>query len=193
LDRSKSGASGEERNRRVIPSGCRPSGRNPVIIYPAPTTVKPMKLPAALCLFTGRVEQRDGEYVLTVPQQEIDLGAVEASGTYRVGLYPGVSAPAGDAGEDRLTAPEGGDGSVATGDGAPGPAGTGERAPDQPPVSEGETLELQIEDVGDQGDGLARVGPGYVVFVPDTEVGQQPLVRITAVRENFAFAEVVER
>ncbi|MFB6228823.1 MAG: TRAM domain-containing protein, partial [Halobacteriales archaeon] len=45
---------------------------------------------------------------------------------------------------------------------------------------------------GDQGDGLARVGPGYVVFVPDTEIGQQPLVRIETVRENFAFAEVVE-
>jgi predicted RNA-binding protein with TRAM domain len=33
-------------------------------------------------------------------------------------------------------------------------------------VTEGETLQLDIEDVGDQGDGLARVGPGYVVFVP---------------------------
>ena len=64
--------------------------------------------------------------------------------------------------------------------------------PDQPPVTEGEQRRLQIEDVGDQGDGLARVGPGYVVFVPDTEIGQQPLVRITTVRENVAFAEVVE-
>ena len=62
----------------------------------------------------------------------------------------------------------------------------------QPPVTEGETLQLDIEDVGDQGDGLTRVGPGYVVFVPDTEIGQQPLVRIETVRGNFAFAEVVE-
>ncbi|WP_192918703.1 TRAM domain-containing protein [Salinigranum salinum] len=60
-------------------------------------------------------------------------------------------------------------------------------------MTEGETLRVQIEDVGDQGDGLARVGPGYVVFVPDTEVGQQPLVRVTTVRENVAFAEVVEQ
>jgi predicted RNA-binding protein with TRAM domain len=31
------------------------------------------------------------------------------------------------------------------------------------------------------------------LFVPDTEVGQQPLVRVTTVRENVAFAEVVEQ
>ena len=31
--------------------------------------------------------------------------------------------------------------------------------PDQPPVTEGEQRRLQIEDIGDQGDGLAHVGP----------------------------------
>jgi predicted RNA-binding protein with TRAM domain len=72
------------------------------------------------------------------------------------------------------------------------PATSTDDTSNQPPVTEGETLQLDIEDVGDQGDGLARVGPGYVVFVPDTEIGQQPLVRIEAVRENFAFAGVVE-
>ena len=51
---------------------------------------------------------------------------------------------------------------------------------EQPPVSEGETLQVEIEGLGEQGDGLARGGPGYVVFVSDTEVGQQPLVGITA-------------
>jgi predicted RNA-binding protein with TRAM domain len=59
-------------------------------------------------------------------------------------------------------------------------------------VREGETIQVEIESLGEQGDGLAKVGPGYVVFVPDTEVGQQPLVRITAARENVAFAEVVD-
>jgi predicted RNA-binding protein with TRAM domain len=59
-------------------------------------------------------------------------------------------------------------------------------------VSEGETRRLEIEDVGDQGDGLARVGPGYVVFVSDADIGDEPLVRITTVRENVAFADVVE-
>ncbi|WP_169718995.1 TRAM domain-containing protein [Haloplanus natans] len=60
-------------------------------------------------------------------------------------------------------------------------------------MAEGEERRLQIEDVGDKGDGIARVGPGYVVFVSDTEISQQPLVRITTVRENFAFAEVLKQ
>jgi len=154
-----------------------------------------MQLSSALCLFTARVEQRDGECVLTVPDQELELGALEAGETYRVGVYlDATPTPAVD-----------GEASGAAGDEPPprsrtavstrGTVGSGatDGTPDQPPVSEGERLSLQIEDVGDQGDGLARVGPGYVVFVPDTEVGQQPLVRVTTVRENFAFAEVVER
>jgi predicted RNA-binding protein with TRAM domain len=163
-----------------------------------------MELPAALCLFTGRVEERDGEYVITVPQQEVDLGTVEPGESYRVGMYPGVSAATAEAEARRPAAVDGApdespDTPLTRGGGASGSATTESRSggpgrtPDQPPVSEGETLQLQIEDVGDQGDGLARVGPGYVVFVPDTEIGQQPLVRITAVRENFAFAEVVEQ
>jgi predicted RNA-binding protein with TRAM domain len=59
-------------------------------------------------------------------------------------------------------------------------------------VREGETVRLRIEGIGDRGDGHARVGPGYVVVVPGSVVGQQPLVRVTTVRENVAFAEVVE-
>lgn len=72
------------------------------------------------------------------------------------------------------------------------PSTPAERTSNQPPVTEGETFQLDIKDIGDQGDGLARVGPGYVVFVPDTEIGHQPLVRIETIRENFSFAEVVE-
>jgi predicted RNA-binding protein with TRAM domain len=58
-------------------------------------------------------------------------------------------------------------------------------------VSEGEVLEVDIEDMGRQGDGIARIGPGYVVFVSDTNVGDRVRVRITSTRENFAFAEPV--
>ena len=47
--------------------------------------------------------------------------------------------------------------------------------------------------MGDQGDGIARVDRGYVVFVPDTELGDRVTVRITETRENVAFSEVVKR
>lgn len=68
------------------------------------------------------------------------------------------------------------------------------QAPDssEPPVEEGELREVEIEDTGEKGDGIARVGPGYVVFVSDTKVGDRVTVRITQARDNFAFAEVVE-
>jgi predicted RNA-binding protein with TRAM domain len=158
-----------------------------------------------LCLFTGRVEAQDGEYVVTVPEHEAGLGDLELGESYRVGVYPDAktsspTSPASSVTTDRD------DGEVQTTerqtvsqpsqDVTPAaetvaPSPPAESTSNQPPVTEGETLQLDIKDVGDQGDGLARVGPGYVVFVPDTEIGQQPLVRIETVRENFAFAEVV--
>jgi predicted RNA-binding protein with TRAM domain len=144
-----------------------------------------------LCLFTGRVETDDGRVVVTVPERELELGTLEAGATYQVGLYPDPSAST-EATDGDHAEPSGRDATpaAATEPRAPSPA-TDEQS-DQPPVTEGETRRLDIEDLGEQGDGIARVGPGYVVFVPDTEVGQRPLVRITTVRENFAFAEVVE-
>ena len=163
-----------------------------------------------LCLFSGRVEERDGEYVITIPQREVDLRTLESEETYRVGVYAGVSTPAGatdrrnstiadDDSRDtrfaqrRETSNPTRYSSPSTSPKTDSPSASADSTPDQPPVTEGEKRRLQIEDVGDQGDGLACVGPGYVVFVPDTEIGQQPLVRITTVRENVAFAEIVEQ
>ena len=163
-----------------------------------------------LCLFSGRVEERDGEYVVTIPQQEIDLGTLEPQATYRVGMYPSASTPADSPDRpDSTTADDDSrdarfarqkeastptrDSTRSTSSKTASPSALTDSTSDQPPVTEGEKRRLQIEDVGDQGDGLARVGPGYVVFVPDTEIGQQPLVRITTVRENVAFAEVLKR
>jgi predicted RNA-binding protein with TRAM domain len=57
------------------------------------------------------------------------------------------------------------------------------------PVSEGETVELEIEDLGSKGDGIARV-EGFVVFVPGGEVGESYDVEITSVGRKFAFGEI---
>jgi predicted RNA-binding protein with TRAM domain len=65
--------------------------------------------------------------------------------------------------------------------------------PQKPPVEEGEQRDVEIEDIGEQGDGISRVDRGFVVIVPDTEQGERVTVQITDVRENVAFAEVVER
>lgn len=128
------------------------------------------------CLFSGRVEERDGSYVVRVPKSEIDLGTVSEGDVYRVGLFDRP----GDAGPP-----------TSTGGRTPAPSTT-RAGGDGPPVEEGEVLQVEIEDVGDQGDGLARVGPGYVVFVDGASVGDRPTVRVTSARENVAFAEIVD-
>ena len=59
------------------------------------------------------------------------------------------------------------------------------------PVSEGEIVELEIEDLGSKGDGIARK-EGFVIFVPGGEVDQSYDVEITSVGRKFAFGEIAE-
>lgn len=59
------------------------------------------------------------------------------------------------------------------------------------PVSEGEIVEVDIEDLGSKGDGIARK-EGFVIFVPGGEVGETYDVEVTSVGRKFAFAEIDE-
>ncbi len=56
------------------------------------------------------------------------------------------------------------------------------------PVDIDEELEVTIQDVGSEGDGIARID-GYTVFVPETEPGDDVVIRITDRKERFGFAE----
>jgi len=58
------------------------------------------------------------------------------------------------------------------------------------PVEEGRVYDAKIEDIGREGDGLARI-QNFVVFVPGTKVGDQVKVKITRVLRRMAFGEVV--
>lgn len=128
-----------------------------------------------LCLFSAEVTQRDGVDSIEIPDREVAIGDVAPGETYRVALLPA------SAGEARAA--------QSTSTSAPDSAGE-EPAP---PVEEGEVVDVEIETVGDQGDGIARVGPGFVLIVSDTEVGERVAVELTEVRQNMAFADVVER
>ena len=68
-------------------------------------------------------------------------------------------------------------------------SGSGFRPPTSP-VEEGKVYEAKIEDMGREGDGLARI-QNFVVFVPGTKVGDQVKIRITRVHRRMAFGEVV--
>jgi predicted RNA-binding protein with TRAM domain len=59
------------------------------------------------------------------------------------------------------------------------------------PVEEGETYEVTIEDIARQGDGIARI-EGFVIFVPDTKVGDEVRIKVERVLSKFAFGSVVE-
>ena len=124
------------------------------------------------CLFSATVEQQDDSYRLEVPEQEIHLGDVRPGETYRIAILP-----SGSGGEPERTDTD--------------PDGAG--CPPEPPVEEGDRRDVEIEDIGEQGDGITRVERGFVVIVPDTEQGERVSIEITDVRENVAFAEVTER
>jgi len=129
-----------------------------------------------LCLFTAQMSAEDDSYHIEIPDREIENGTIDTAETYRVAILPGESDTISDSSADQPAEP------------APEP-----ETDQQPPVDVDETRDVEIDSIGDQGDGIARIDQGYVVIVPDTEVGDRATVRIETAKENVAFAEVVER
>lgn len=123
-----------------------------------------------LCLFSGEIDSRDGSYTIEIPEREVELGDLEPGVSYRIAVVPQTDSDTNaGAGSTRTT-----------------PKST-------PPVTEGEHRTVEIETIGDQGDGIARVERGYVVIVPDTDPHERVEIEITSVAETVAFGEVVER
>jgi predicted RNA-binding protein with TRAM domain len=131
------------------------------------------------CFYSAKLTERDGSYVLEVPREEIANGNVDTDRTYRVALLSVTETDESDSDVAEVTAKyDPNEHRAETLD---------------PPVSEGDVREVEIESIGDQGDGIARVERGFVVVVPDTQLGERVTIEITGVRENVAFAEVRER
>ena len=59
------------------------------------------------------------------------------------------------------------------------------------PLNEGEEYDVKIEDMGRDGDGIAKI-EGFIVFVNGAKKGDEVKIRINSTRRNFAFAEIVE-
>ncbi|UPV99536.1 TRAM domain-containing protein [Halorussus gelatinilyticus] len=59
------------------------------------------------------------------------------------------------------------------------------------PVSVGERYSVEIEDLGSEGDGVARI-ESFVVFVPGADLGERVDIRIEEVGGSHAVASVVE-
>lgn len=123
-----------------------------------------------LCLFSAEVSANGDTYTVEVPRREIETGSIDPGETYRVAL---ISAT-----EDSQST------TSSTPDQVSGQP--------QPPVEGGEIRYVEIEDLGKQGDGIARVERGYVIIVPDSEVGERVKVEITEVKSNFAVGEIID-
>lgn len=59
------------------------------------------------------------------------------------------------------------------------------------PVESGEIRTVEIEDLGDEGDGIAKVNE-FTIFVPDVEQGETVEIEIGDVKANFGFARRVD-
>jgi predicted RNA-binding protein with TRAM domain len=137
---------------------------------PADASPLTMEFPDQLrCVFNAEVQATDDGYQVVVPEAEVEQGNVEAGEVYRIALLD-----------------------CASDDG--GPTRSQDPAPSQPqpPVERGEIRYVEIEDLGKQGDGIARVERGYVIIVPGSEVGEREKIEITEVKSNFAVGEIVE-
>jgi predicted RNA-binding protein with TRAM domain len=121
-----------------------------------------------LCLFNGDVRAEGDKYVVEVPRREIETGTVDPGETYRIALISRDAQPS-ESGQSKPPSSE-----------------------PQPPVEVGELRYVEIEDIGKQGDGIARVERGYVIIVPGAEVGERVKVEITEVKSNFAVGEIIE-
>ena len=118
-----------------------------------------------LCLFSAEVEEEDDRFVVEVPRREVETGSLAAGETYRVALVAGADTSSTDA--EPSDEP-------------------------QPPVEASEIRYVEIEDLGKQGDGIARVERGYVIIVPGGEVGERVKVEISEVKSNFSVGEIIE-
>jgi predicted RNA-binding protein with TRAM domain len=127
-----------------------------------------MELPEQLsCLFIGHVEERGDSYVIESPQQELEISPHNTGDTNRVALLPATIASDSSSSASRQRA----------------------QSESNTPVEEGETRQVEIETLGDGGDGIARVERGYVIIVPDTDVDERVRIEITNVVERIDYYE----
>ncbi|MFP8955821.1 TRAM domain-containing protein [Natrialbaceae archaeon A-CW3] len=137
-----------------------------------------------LCLFSTEVSEEDDRFVIEIPRQEIETGDVEPGDVYRVALIS----------RERTTSTTetGTDGSGTTTKTSQTPSQPTAPSEPKPPVDVGETRYVEIEDIGKQGDGIARVERGYVIIVPGADVGDRVKIEVTEVKSNFAVGEIIE-
>ncbi|EMA54130.1 MULTISPECIES: TRAM domain-containing protein [Halococcus] len=125
-----------------------------------------------LCLFNADVTESEDSYTVEIPRREVENGSIEPGETYRVALVSREpTEESSSSSRSRSSTPS---------------------SEPQPPVDVGEMRYVEVEDIGKQGDGIARVERGYVIIVPGAEIGERVKVEVTEVKSNFAVGEIID-
>jgi len=124
------------------------------------------------CLFSSLVEADDKSHFIMLPSQELISLDIDTDATYRVLFLPklpGEKSPPGESLSPSIVS----------------------STPDAL-ATVGDIYEVLVEDIGNKGDGIARIGPGYIIFIPKTDIGHKVKIKINSVTNRCAFAEVIE-
>jgi len=60
------------------------------------------------------------------------------------------------------------------------------------PVTEGQELNVVIDDIGSRGDGITRI-QNFLIFVPQAKVGERLKIKILKIGRKFAIAEKIKQ
>ena len=124
------------------------------------------------CLFSSLVEADDESHFIMLPSQELISLDIDTNTTYRVLFLPKL--PGEKSLPNKSLSP-----SIIS-------------PPSDTLVTIGDIYEVLVEDIGNEGDGIARIGPGYIIFIPKTDIGHKVKIKINSVTNRCAFAEVIE-
>ena len=118
-----------------------------------------------ICKFTAEIEEQNGKLVVELPASEMKYKTLNAGDICQVSVQQlGTS-------------------SIQT---------SAQSTEPTPPVSPGERRTVEIADVGEKGDGIARVDRGYVLIIPGAAVGDEVTVEVQEVQSNYGFAKIIE-
>ena len=126
------------------------------------------------------IQQRNGQYYIQIPSEHIESGSLDQSKQYRIALIDTVDSSQT---ESQYLDRHSDESDSSNFD-------QGQR--DQPPVSEGDVLTVEVDSTGEKGDGIAHVAGGYVVVVEGGTVGEEITVRIDTVKRNYSFATIID-
>lgn len=110
-------------------------------------------------MLSAGVNERPDSYVIEVPKHEITNSGIRSGEVYRTAILSAITGneervPPSETRAEETRAKE-------------TTEAERERDASEPPVDEGELREVDIEDIGEQGDGITRVERGFVVTLTE--------------------------